>query len=554
MGEGIIMALKLFGGVGLFLYAMKLMGDGLQNTTGEGLKKIFEKITSNPIKGVLTGVIVTSIIQSSSATTVMVVGFVNAQLMNLYQATSVIMGANIGTTVTALLVTLDIGNFIPLFIGIGSILILFANGKKSKEIGSIVLGFGLIFLGMDLMKSAMEPLSRSQMFIDLLSRLDGNVFLGIIVGILITALVQSSSATTGILISLSATGIINITMAIPILFGCNIGTCITALLSSVGTSKTAKKAAIIHLMFNVIGTMIFIPLFRPLVWLVSEAPYVSVNSIKGQIALSHIVFNVTNTIIFLPFINVLVKFANYIIKGKDEEEDFGTQYIDDRFLETPVIAVSMAVNEVIMMAQKAENNLERAMKAFMNNDSKLIDKVYLYEKEINILEDDITVFLVKLSKTDLSSSDKDIVMSMFHVVNDIERIGDHAENMAEYASDKIAKKMKLTDEATSELQSFFELVTSCVNGSIDAFTDKTMEKVEYVRACENKIDKIEKSLREAHIIRLNEGYCSASVGTMFLDMISNLERVADHSNNIAGMVEQRFIAHSHNLNEFDEAK
>ncbi|SHK12792.1 phosphate:Na+ symporter [Hathewaya proteolytica DSM 3090] len=549
MSQGIIMVLKLFGGVGLFLYAMKLMGDGLENTAGEKLKSIFEKITSNPIKGVLTGAIVTAVIQSSSATTVMVVGFVNAQLMNLYQATSVIMGANIGTTVTALLVTLDIGTLVPLFIGVGAVMVLFVHGKKSNDIGSIVLGFGLLFFGMDLMKIAMEPLSKSQIFIDMLSKMDGNIPLGIAVGLLITAIVQSSSATTGILISLAGTGVLNISTVVPILFGCNIGTCVTALLASVGTSKTARKAAIIHLMFNVIGTLIFIPLFRPLVWLVSEAPYVSVASVKAQIAFSHIIFNVTNTIILLPFIKYLVKLANKIVKGEDEIEKFGTQFIDDRLLETPVIAVGQTVKEIKAMAEKAEANLERAMSAFLNDDERLVKKVYLYEKEINMLEDDITVFLVKLSKIHLSSNDKEIVMSMFHMVNDIERIGDHATNIAEYASEKIVKKFKLSNVATEELENFFSIVISCVKGSIEAFWTQSEDKVAFVRQCEDKIDSLEKSLREAHVKRLNEGSCSAGIGTMFLDLISNLERIGDHSNNIAGVVQQKFIRHTFKLQE-----
>lgn len=536
MSQGLRMAIELFGGLGLFLYGMKLMGDGLQNATGEGLKSIFEKITSNPLKGVLTGALVTAIIQSSSATTVMVVGFVNAQLMNLYQATAVIMGANIGTTITAQIVTLDIDAFIPIFIGIGTLIVLFAQASRGREIGNIVLGFGILFLGMGLMKTSMAPLEKSQMFKDILMKLDGNMFLGILAGLAITAVIQSSSATTGILISLASTGVLTITMVIPILFGCNIGTCVTALLSSIGTSKTARKAAIIHLLFNLLGTIIFIPLFKPLSWIVASAPVIGSTVVAKQIANAHTIFNVVNTIILLPFIKYLVKMANLIIKGEDETEKYGTQYIDDRLLETPVIAVGQTVKEIIRMANKARENLEISEEAFETNNDKLVKKVYKNEKLINLLEDEIVTFLVKLSKEDLSDHETDIVTSMFHVVNDIERIGDHAENIADLASEKMVKRIEFSEEARKELNEMFKYTVEVLSTSVEAFEQKSIEKVDEVRILEKKVDSLEEQLRLSHIRRLNQELCSASVGTVFLDLISNLERIGDHANNIADTV------------------
>ncbi|WP_142413417.1 Na/Pi cotransporter family protein [Hathewaya massiliensis] len=536
MSQGLRMAIELFGGLGLFLYGMKLMGDGLQNATGEGLKSIFEKITSNPLKGVLTGALVTAIIQSSSATTVMVVGFVNAQLMNLYQATAVIMGANIGTTITAQIVTLDIDAFIPIFIGIGTLIVLFAQASRGREIGNIVLGFGILFLGMGLMKTSMAPLEKSQMFKDILMKLDGNMFLGILAGLAITAVIQSSSATTGILISLASTGVLTITMVIPILFGCNIGTCVTALLSSIGTSKTARKAAIIHLLFNLLGTIIFIPLFKPLSWIVASAPVIGSTVVEKQIANAHTIFNVINTIILLPFIKYLVKMANIIIKGEDETEKYGTQYIDDRLLETPVIAVGQTVKEIIRMANKARENLEISEEAFETNNDKLVKKVYKNEKLINLLEDEIVTFLVKLSKEDLSDHETDIVTSMFHVVNDIERIGDHAENIADLASEKMVKRIEFSEEARKELNEMFKYTVEVLSTSVEAFEQKSIEKVDEVRILEKKVDSLEEQLRLSHIRRLNQELCSASVGTVFLDLISNLERIGDHANNIADTV------------------
>jgi len=536
MSEGLLMAIKLFGGLGLFLYGMKLMGDGLQNATGEKLKKIFEKITSNPVKGVLTGALVTAIIQSSSATTVMVVGFVNAQLMNLYQATAVIMGANIGTTVTALIVTLNIDNFVPIFIGVGALIVLFTEAKKGKEVGNIILGFGILFLGMNLMKVAMEPLQASPIFQQILIKLDGNIFLGILAGLAITAVLQSSSATTAILVSMAATGVVKITMVIPVLFGCNMGTCVTALLSSIGTSKTAKKAAIIHLLFNVIGTVIFIPLFTPLTWIVTKAPIFGASDVPSQIAHAHIIFNIVNTILLLPFIKVLVKMANRIIKGEDETEKYGTQFIDDRLLETPVIAVGQTVKEISRMATKARKSLDIAMEAFAKNDDKLVQKVYKNEKLINLLEDEITNFLVKLSKSELADKEKDIVTSMFHVVNDIERIGDHAENIADLAGEKMLKRLNFSKEAEEELKQLFQKTLSSLDTSIKAFEEKNIYKAQEVRTIEESVDALEKQLRSSHIIRLNQEKCSATVGTVFLDLISNLERISDHSNNIADTV------------------
>jgi phosphate:Na+ symporter len=531
--SGFNMIVSLLGGLGLFLYGMKIMGEGLENTSGEKLKSIFEKITSNPIKGVLTGAFVTAIIQSSSATTVMVVGFVNARLMNLFQAAAVIMGANIGTTITAQLITLKLDKLAPIFIAIGAVMVLFAKGKRSKQIGNIVLGFGILFFGMDVMKDAMKPLRSSEMFTSFVTTLDGNVVLGIFTGLIMTAIVQSSSATTGILIALASTGSITLGAAVPVLFGCNIGTCVTALLSSIGTSKTAKKAAVIHLIFNVVGTIVFIPLITPLINLVHILPWTNADSIARQVADVHTIFNITNTVVMVPFIKCLVLLVNKIIPQEDEYEDYGTKYIDDRLLETPVIAVGQTKNEIIRMGNKAKENLQLAMKAFYDNDNKMVEKVYEKEKLINLLEDEVTRFLVKLSKTELSAEQTDIVTSMFHVVNDIERIGDHAENIADLTSEKIQKNLKFSDVALNELQDIFNYTFNAVELSIEGFKSKDVTKADKVMTLEERIDSLEKELRASHIKRLNSGICNATVGANFLDIISNLERIGDHSTNIA---------------------
>ncbi|WBW98029.1 Na/Pi cotransporter family protein [Oceanirhabdus sp. W0125-5] len=531
------MILALVGGLGLFLYGMKVMGDGLQNLSGDKMKAVFEKITSNPILGVMTGAFVTAVIQSSSATTVMVVGFVNAGLMNLFQATAVIMGANIGTTVTAKLITLKISHMIPIFLGIGGFMTLFGKKERTKEIGHIILGFGILFLGMDLMKDAMKPLRSNPMFEQFVLTLDGNWFLGLLTGLVMTAVVQSSSATTGILIGLASTGMISLEIAIPILFGCNIGTCVTALISSIGTNKNAKKAAFVHFIFNVVGALIFIPLRG----LLAQAVYLIPTSgtmeqiAQTQIANAHMIFNVANTVLLLPFYKVIVSVVNKIIPDTvtDEEEHVGTKYIDDRLLETPVIAVGQTTKECIRMGNIVEKNLKLAMDAFEKNDDSLVKKVYEKEKLVNLLEDELTVYLIKLSKTEIAEHQRDIVTSMFHVVNDLERVGDHAENIAELTSEKIQKRLNFSDEAIQELKNMFNYTIQAVRLSIEALDEENKEKAFKVIEIEDKIDKIEKELRANHIRRLNNGVCNATVGAIFLDIISNLERIGDHATNVA---------------------
>ncbi|MBU3210125.1 Na/Pi cotransporter family protein [Clostridium algidicarnis] len=519
----------LIGGLGLFLYGMKLMGDGLENAAGEGLKSILEKATSNKFMGVLVGAVVTAVVQSSSATTVMVVGFVNAGLMNLSQAVGVIMGANIGTTVTAQLVAFKLDTIAPIFVGIGVAIVMFSKSTKRREFGNIILGFGILFMGMGIMGDSMKPIAGSQQFKDLIIAIGDNWAIGIVAGLAMTAVVQSSSATTGILIALAGTGSIDMSIAIPVILGCNIGTCVTALLASIGTSKTARKAAVIHLCFNVIGTLIFIPLRGPLAQLVQ---YISPINTQRQIANAHAVFNITNTIILLPLSKYLIIIANKVIKGEDEIEKVGPKFIDDRLLETPVIALGQVIKEVLRMANKAKKNVEIAIKAFESDDEKLVEKVYKNEKIINILEQEITTYLVKLSKTEVSDKQKGIIASTFHVVNDIERIGDHAENIADLTSEKIIKKLEYTDEALTELKQMYDYTIHSLQLAIESYENNDPSKVEELLNVEKRIDTLEREFRSSHIRRLNEGTCTATAGAVYLDIISNLERIGDHSTNI----------------------
>jgi phosphate:Na+ symporter len=539
--EGLLLDYKmligLFGGLGLFLYGMNVMSDGLENAAGDKLKKILEKVTSNRFVAVVVGTIVTIVVQSSSATTVMVVGFVNAGLLNLAQAAGIIMGANIGTTITAQLAAFKLTAQAPVFIGIGAAIVLFSKGKKHREIGNIILGFGMLFLGMALMGDAMKPLRSSEGFLALMDYVGDHWVLGILLGLAMTAILQSSSATTAILVAMAGLqGVIDMKVALPFILGCNIGTCITAMLASIGTNKTAHKAAIFHLVFNLLGTILFLPLIGTLARIVEA---ISPGDIQRQVANAHTIFNIGNTLVLIPFIGYLVALVNRIIPGEDEVEVMGVKYIDDRLLETPVIAVGQMIKETARMANLAKENLEVSMMAFRDNDESLVQKVYENEKLINLLEQEITNYLVKLSNTELSEEQLNIITSTFHVVNDIERIGDHAENIADLTGEKILKRFDFSEEAMAELKHIFDYTLNALQISVESFETNNVKKAQSTMDIEQRIDVLEKELRESHIKRLHNGTCNAYCGAIFLDLISNFERIGDHATNIAESVINR---------------
>ena len=528
------MIVELIGGLGLFLYGMKIMGDGLENAAGEKLKVILEKVTSNRFLGVLIGALVTAVIQSSSATTVMVVSFVNTGLMNLMQAVGVIMGANIGTTITAQMVSLDLSKIAPLFIGLGVVIVMTAKKKRVKEIGYIALGFGMLFLGMNMMSQSMAPLSESNTFKDIITVIGDNRLVGVACGLAMTAIVQSSSATTGILVALASTNSISINAALPIILGCNIGTCVTALLASIGSNRTAKKAAMLHLMFNIIGVIIFLPFTTILGNFVTS---VNPSNVARQVANAHTIFNIIVTIILFPLARFMVMFVNKILPGDGELEKEGAIYLDKKLIDTPVVAVGQIHKETVRMASLAKDNVKSAMDGFLNNDKSLIDKVFENEKLINTLEKQITDYLVMISSKELSEEDNKVVTSTFHVINDIERIGDHAENIAELALEKINENISIDGEAKVELIDMFNKTFDAVTLSMKCYDSRNVHEAEKIREIEENIDIYEKSLRESNIIRLNKKVCSANSSTIFLDLISNFERIGDHSTNIAESVQ-----------------
>ena len=526
-------AISLIGGLGMFLYGMNVMGDGLQKAAGEKLKKIIEMLTTNRIMGVLVGTLVTAIIQSSSATTVMTIGFVNAGIMSLQQAVGVIMGANIGTTVTAQLVSFNIEKYAPIAIGIGMVFWFFTKKKNIKNISEILIGFGILFVGMNFMKEAAAPVSEMSQVHDAMLYLSKNPVLGILAGFLITGTIQSSSASIGILIVLASQGLLPITAALPVLYGDNIGTGVTSLLSTIGASRNARRAAIMHLCFNVIGTLLFIiVLSKPIVALVTS---IDPTNVPRQIANAHTLFNVVNVIVLLPFSTYLVKLATKLVPYTEDEElenIHTTKFLDERILETPSIALSNTVDEVIRMASRSTRSLNSAYDAVKTFSHEKREKTFEYERMINTLQLDITNYLFALSNRNLSDIERIKADVLFHIVNDIERVGDHADNIAEISQFMEDKKVIFTEDARNELDTIFELASKNFYDSITALKTSDFELAATITEREREINILEQNARNSHMARLHAGTCSVEAGIYFLDIISNLERISDHSINI----------------------
>lgn len=530
-------AIGIMGGLGLFLYGMNLMGDGLQKSAGSKLKRIIELLTSNVIMGVLVGMVVTMVIQSSSATTVMVVGFVNAGIMSLTQAIGVIMGANIGTTITAQLVSLDVDFLAPVALGIGIVIYMFSNKPKHKNIAEILIGFGILFTGMDFMKEAVKPLAGYQGFTDMLLSFGHHPILGVLMGFAITAIVQSSSASMGMLIALASQGLIPITAALPILYGENIGTCVTSLISSIGASRNARRAAIMHLTFNVLGSMIFMfILSKPIVAIVTA---IDPTDAARQIANAHTLFNILNVIVLLPFNKLIVKLALKLVpetKGEQDDDDKVVKYIDDRMIETPSIALANIIKETLRMGEKSKESLNAAMDGVVDKSKEKIELSFKREKLINELQKSILNYLLKLSKASLNEDSRETVDALFNTVNDIERIGDHAENIAELAKDIVDLEISFSDVGIGELKDMYNKVVSTYTYALEAMRTSNVELACKVIKMEEQVDMMEKSCRANHMNRLNSSSCSIESGVIYLDIISNLERVSDHAVNIAQQV------------------
>ncbi|MGL5347048.1 MAG: Na/Pi cotransporter family protein [Peptostreptococcaceae bacterium] len=533
------MAARLMGGIGLFLYGMKLMGDALQKSAGYRLKKIIELLTNNVLIGVIVGALVTLIIQSSSATSVMVVGFVNAGIMSLSQAIGVIMGANIGTTITTQIISFDLSMISPIALGIGIILYLTTSKTKYKNLGEVLIGFGILFTGMEFMKEAVEPLSHNEGFMMALSALSDNPILGVLLGFTITSLVQSSSASTGMLLALAYSNNITLQVALPILYGENIGTCVTALVSSIGASKDARRAATMHLIFNIIGTLIFmIVLSKPIMLIVTS---LNPDDMSRQIANSHTLFNILNVLILLPFSNLIVKLSMKLIPNKESDREFdgNVLYLDERMMETPSIALANTFNETIRMGEKARLAIENSMDSIFDRNKNKVLLARKEEKEVNILQKEILNYLLKLSKVSLSEEARESVDELFNTVNDIERIGDQSENLADIANHILQKEIYLSDEGLEDLIEMYRTAIATYSYSLKSLEQMDKGLAYKVIKMDQQVELMEKSYRENHMNRLNEGQCTIDNGVAYLEIVSNLERISEHAVSIAQRVIKR---------------
>ena len=550
MSFGVIMTciLELLAGLGLFLYGMETMSDGLERVAGKQLKSLLGAVTKNRATQVVLGFIITVLMQSSSATTVMLVGFVNAGIMQLSQAVGIIMGANIGTTVTVLMMSIKL-DFEIIFCFIGCIvlfLLMFAPKKFGRLEGvvPVIFGVGALFLGMGLMSDAMVPLRGWEGFTNALAAVN-NPIVAVLIGAGITALIQSSAASIAILMPLAELGLIDFQMCMFILFGQNIGTCVTAVLACIGASATSKRVACVHLLFNCIGTVVFIilALILPMdEWMQSLAP----DNIKMQIAFTHIVFNLVTTLLLLPFANVLEQLACILIHADDHVgEAMKLQHFDQRMLGAPAVAAEQLFNEAKRMGMIAKANFTRAIECFDQWDEDKAAEVTRNEEVLDFLNHEITTYLVEVKGLDLNAQDTLLVGSLFHVVNDMERVGDHSQNILEAAQLRHNEDIKFSEKAVKELDDLSAMVTAQLDRAMEMFSkqDNRPVAIKQVEDTEQEIDDITEALREHHVDRLKQHKCSAKNGMIYLDILTNLERIGDHAENIASSVEKAQTSH-----------
>ncbi len=550
------------GGIGMFLYGMNTMADGMQRSAGGKMKKLLGYLTSNRLLAIIVGAVITAIIQSSGATTVMVVGFVNAGLMTLVQAVGVIMGANIGTTITAWIVSLgQLGDaakvmnpsfYAPFLIGIGAFVILFSKKDKVKNAGEIIVGIGLLFEGLTFMSSSIAPYTDAPIFSQAFQIVGSNPFLGILIGIIVTAVLQSSSASVGILQTLALNGVVTTNAAIYITLGQNIGSCVTALISSAGTTRTAKRAACMHILFNIAGALLFGTVGFILF---SIYPALAAHNITSvEISVFHTFFNITCTLVMFPFANLLVKISGLIVRENEKQDDFAeleakdavaaeiARHFDSRLLGQPSVAVETAKNEVITMGNLALDNIKYAAEATQKNDQTMVDKVYEIEHKVDLYEKYLTDFLIKVNNLSITQEQHLLVKNLFHAIIDIERVSDHAENIAELAKYKIEHQIIFSEKGTQELNQLWDKVVHCFEEAVKARETGSRQAIQNVLRIEDEVDDLEEELRNKHIERLSAGLCIPSNGVVFLDILSNLERMSDHANNIVDCIQEENTA------------
>ena len=527
------------GGLGMFIYGMQIMASGLENAAGNRMKTLLEALTKNKLLGVLLGAFITAIIQSSSGTTVMVVGFVNAGIMNLTQAMGVIMGANIGTTITGWLVSagewatfLKPSTLAPIAIALGVIVMLTGKRKTSKDVASIIVGFGLLFVGISTMSDAVSPLKEVPAFTNLFVTLGGNPFLGILIGALVTAVIQSSSASVGILQSLAGAGLIPFNAAIYIIMGQNIGTCVTAMMSSMGAKKNAKTAALMHLLFNIIGTLIFSAAAIAFFTIVNPA-WGRGNITQTQISTVHTAFNIATTVLLFPASNLIVKLAKKISGLRDDVQDDSVVSLDDRMLQTPSIALQATISEIARMGEVVKGTLEVAREVLFTQKSGDIQRLRDDESVVDKFCHGITEYILKISGLQISEKEHTHSARLLQVVNHIERISDYCENISEFAEELKNDKIQFSESGREELQEMIDVCFGSYNYAIEAFIEGDRQKAWKVVEKERKADELEDTLRRKHIKRLTNHQCNTEAGIVFLDMLVCLERISDHARNIA---------------------
>jgi phosphate:Na+ symporter len=522
----------LIGGLGLFLFGMNQLSESLQKIAGNKIHQILEVLSKNPIKGIATGTVITAILQSSSATSVITIGFANAGLLNLKQAMSIIFGANIGTTITAQIISFQIHEYMLPLIGIGFAINAFARKKVYQYLGSVMIGFGLLFLGLTIMSSAIDPLKGNPIFINLLVNVAEKPILGIFIAAIVTAILQSSSATTAIIISLSIQGLLGLNAAVPLILGTNIGTCVTALLASIGSSITGKRIAIGHFLSKTTGVIIFYFFLNQFISLSS----LTASTIPRQVANAHTLFNVLDTLILLPLLPYLLQVLTRILPGKEKVIKKGTLFLDKSLISTPSIALGQVSKELLRMGNISLDMLNNSLSAILNNDNRIIQDILLKEDILNTVHREITKYLLLVSQKSLSPAQSQSLTNLMNISGHIERVGDHIENISDLAENKVNEKLTFSQKAKKDLQYIFSKVEKSLKYSLNALKNHNIETVRNVTDREDEIDSLEESLRNEHIQRLTKRICNPEAGIIYIDVLSNLERIGDHAYNISMMV------------------
>ena len=532
---------SVLGGLGLFFLGMKMMGDGLELAAGSRLRSLLEKITSNKYLGMLVGLVVTAVIQSSSATAAMVVGFTNAGLMELSQTVGILFGSKIGTCMTSVLLSFDMGKIVPLFIFLGVIVIMFAKKNNYKYYGQIFAGFGILFYGMTVMSGGLKALNENGMIDNILMSID-SPWIGLLIGMVITAVIQSSSASVGILMALGAAGAINIHQAIFIVYGMNLGACMPAFLSAMGAKRNAKQVAVLNLLITFFGVVLLVPLtmFLPVADTIES---IFPGNAAAQISAGHIFFNVVNMIVLMPFSNLMVKLTQKMLPYQEdpEKDKMAVEFIDNRILTTPPMAVLQVEKEVERLTRLVRKNYNRSLIAFFDRDKSSIDKVLEREKVIDYLSHEITDYIVKINALDIEDKDRQVVAAMYSAIQDLERIGDHAENIVQYASTVIEDNLKFSEDAIEEMRDISTKCQKLMEMSFAMFNAQgaSPEQIERIIQMEDAVDECKDKYKMSHIVRMDKKVCNAESGTVFLNMLIDIERVGDHAINVAFAIPHR---------------